>query len=162
MRSAASVDGAIIEPGDELSGRRTILDALRSALVGSEVSYARGTGISEGTDAELTEALDTARAADVAIVVLGERSGLTDDSTTGEFRDRSTLGFLGRQQELLEAIVATGTPVVLVVVSGRPLAIEWAAQTARRSCSPGSPATRAQTPSPVLLRVPRTPVASSR
>ena len=37
------------------------------------------------------------------------------------------LGFLGRQQELLEAVVATGTPVVLVVVSGRPLAIEWAA-----------------------------------
>ena len=65
--------------------------------------------------------------ADVAIVVLGERSGLTDDSTTGEFRDRSTLGFIGRQQELLEAVVATGTPVVLVVVSGRPLAIEWAA-----------------------------------
>lgn len=59
--------------------------------------------------------------------MLGERSGLTDDSTTGEFRDRSTLGFLGRQQELLEAVVATGTPVVLVVVSGRPLAIEWAA-----------------------------------
>ena len=58
---------------------------------------------------------------------LGERSGLTDDSTTGEFRDRSTLGFHGRQQELLEAVVATGTPVVLVVVSGRPLAIESAA-----------------------------------
>ena len=48
------------------------------------------------------------RASDVAILVLGERSGLTDDSTTGEFRDRSTLGFLGRQQELLEAVVATG------------------------------------------------------
>ena len=60
-------------------------------------------------------------------MVLGERSGLTDDSTTGEFRDRSTLGFMGRQQELLEAVVRTGTPVVLVVVSGRPLSIEWAA-----------------------------------
>ena len=68
-----------------------------------------------------------ARASEVAILVLGERSGLTDDSTTGEFRDRSTLGFHGRQQELLEAVVATGTPVVLVVVSGRPLAIESAA-----------------------------------
>ena len=65
--------------------------------------------------------------AEVAIVVLGERSGLTDDATTGEFRDRRTSGFIGRQQELLEAVVATGTPVVLVVVSGRPLAIEWAA-----------------------------------
>ena len=68
-----------------------------------------------------------ASASEVAILVLGERSGLTDDSTTGEFRDRSTLGFHGRQQELLDAVVATGTPVVLVVVSGRPLAIESAA-----------------------------------
>jgi beta-glucosidase len=60
--------------------------------------------------------------------VLGERSGLTEDATTGEFRDRRDLGLLGRQQELLEAVVATGTPVVLVVVSGRPLALEWAAK----------------------------------
>ena len=60
--------------------------------------------------------------------MLGERSGLTDDSTTGEFRDRVGLGFLGRQQELLEAVVATGTPVVLVVVSGRTLALPWAAE----------------------------------
>ena len=57
----------------------------------------------EGTDEELAEAVAPARDADVAIVVLGERSGLTDDSTTGEFRDRVDLGFLGRQQELLEA-----------------------------------------------------------
>ena len=84
-------------------------------------------GISAGTDEELAEAVDIARTSDVAIVVLGERSGLTDDSTTGEFRDRLSLGFLGRQQELLEAVAATGTPVVLVVVSGRPLTIEWAA-----------------------------------
>ena len=120
-------DGDVIQPGDELSGRRTILDALRSSLVDAEIVHARGTGISEGTDAEMAAAVETARGAEVAIVVLGERSGLTDDSTTGEFRDRSSLGFHGRQQELLEAVVATGTPVVLVVVSGRPLAIEWAA-----------------------------------
>ena len=60
--------------------------------------------------------------------MLGERSGLTDDATTGESRDRHGLGLLGRQQELLEAVVATGTPTVLVVVSGRPLALPWAAQ----------------------------------
>ena len=141
-------DGDVIAPGDELTGRRTILDALRSALVAAEVRYARGTGISDGTDEELAEAVEAARASDVAIVVLGERSGLTDDSTTGEFRDRSTLGFLGRQQELLEAVVATGTPVVLVVVSGRPLTIEWAARHCAASCSPGSPAMPARTRSP--------------
>ena len=121
-------DGEVFEPGDELTGRRTILDAIRGAVSGAEVAHARGTGISSGTDEELAAAVELARGADVAIVVLGERSGLTDDSTTGEFRDRVGLGFLGRQQELLEAVVATGTPVVLVVVSGRTLALPWAAE----------------------------------
>ncbi|HSL33590.1 MAG TPA: glycoside hydrolase family 3 N-terminal domain-containing protein [Candidatus Limnocylindrales bacterium] len=121
-------DGEVFEPGDELSGRRTILDALRDALTGAEIVHARGTGISTGTDEELAAAVAAAEGADLAVVVLGERSGLTLDSTTGEFRDRAGLGFLGRQQELLEAVVATGTPVVLVVVSGRPLALPWAAE----------------------------------
>jgi beta-glucosidase len=117
-----------IVPEDELAGRRTILDALRERLAGIAVTHARGCGIQDGTDSELAEAADAARGADVAIVVVGERSGLTDDATTGEFRDRRDLGLIGRQQELLETVVATGTPVVLVVVSGRPLAIEWAAE----------------------------------
>ncbi len=116
-----------IVPADELAGRRTILDAIDARLPGADVQHARGTGIHDGTDAEIAAAVELARSSEVAIVVLGERSGLTDDATTGEFRDRLDLGFMGRQQELLEAVVATGTPVVLVVVSGRPLAIEWAA-----------------------------------
>ena len=117
-----------IVPADELSGRRTILDEIDARLPGADVQHARGTGIHDGTDAEIAEAVELARTSDVAILVLGERSGLTDNSTTGEFRDRLDLGFMGRQQELLEAVVATGTPVVLVVVSGRPLSIEWAAR----------------------------------
>ena len=121
-------DGEVFEPGDELSGRCTILDAIRDAFPGADVVHAPGSGISSGTDAELEEAVSLARDADVAVLVVGERSGLTDDSTTGEFRDRATLGLLGRQQELVEAVAATGTPVVLVVVSGRPLALPWAAE----------------------------------
>jgi beta-glucosidase len=121
-------EGEVFEPGDELSGRRTILDSLRASVTGVEVVHARGTGISSGTDEEFAAAVALARDADIAVVALGERSGLTDDSTTGEFRDRAGLGFLGRQQELLEAVVATDTPVVLVVVSGRPLALPWAAE----------------------------------
>jgi beta-glucosidase len=116
-----------IVPADELAGRQTIFDAIARRLSDSEVGHARGTGIHDGTDAEIEEAVELARSSQVAIVVLGERSGLTDGATTGEARDRHDLGFMGRQQELLEAVVATGTPVVLVVVSGRPLAIEWAA-----------------------------------
>ncbi|MGP1674009.1 MAG: glycoside hydrolase family 3 N-terminal domain-containing protein [Candidatus Limnocylindrales bacterium] len=121
-------DGEIFEPGDELSWRRTIVDAVRALMTGTDVVHARGTGIVSGSDEEFAAAVAVARDADVALVVLGERSGLTLDSTTGEFRDRVGLGFLGRQQELLEAVVATGTPVVLVVVSGRPLALPWAAE----------------------------------
>lgn len=116
-----------IVPVDELAGRQTILDAVAGRLSHADVRHARGTGISDGSDAGISEAVELARWSEVAILVVGERSGLTDDATTGEFRDRRELGFSGRQQELLEAVVATGTPVVLVVVSGRPLALEWAA-----------------------------------
>ena len=116
-----------IVPTDELVGRETIFHAIRARLEGVQVILAEGTGIHGGTDESIADAVAAAEEAEVAIVVLGERSGLTDDSTTGEFRDRRDLGFFGRQQELLEAVVATGTPVVLVVVSGRPLALEWAA-----------------------------------
>jgi beta-glucosidase len=119
---------AVIRPADELAGRQTILGAIADRFIDSTVEHAVGTGLRDGTDAEIQAAVDIARRAEIAIMILGERSGLTDDATTGESRDRRDLGFLGRQQELLEAVVATGTPVVLVVVSGRPLAIEWAAR----------------------------------
>jgi len=127
--NALGVDGEAqsIAIRDELAGRTTILDAIRARLAGSEVVHAPGTGIHDGSDEDISTAVAAARDADIAVVVVGERSGLTDDSTTGEFRDRRELGLHGRQQELLEAVVATGTPVVLVVVSGRPLALEWAA-----------------------------------
>jgi beta-glucosidase len=117
----------VVNPVDELSGMPTIAGALR-ARFGERVVHARGSGLRDGTDEELAEAVALAQGADVAIVVVGERSGLTNDATTGESRDRRDLGLLGRQQELLEAVAATGTPTVLVVVSGRPLAIEWAAE----------------------------------
>ena len=119
---------ADVKPADELAGRQTILGAITDRFFDSTVMHAAGTGLRDGTDADLRAAVDLAQGADVAIIVLGERSGLTDDATTGEFRDRHDLGFMGRQQELLEAVVGTGTPVVLIVVSGRPLAIEWAAR----------------------------------
>ena len=117
----------VIQPVDELSAHPTILRAITERFGADRVVHARGTGIRDGTDDEIAEAVAATRGADVAIVVVGERSGLTEDATTGESRDRRDLGFLGRQQELLEAVVATGTPTVLVVVSGRPLATPWAA-----------------------------------
>ena len=121
-------DTATVAAADELEGRRTILDALRAGMPDADIRYAQGCEISDGTDEGIAEAAAVAADADVAIVILGERSGLTDDSTTGEFRDRLDLGFFGIQQALLDAVVETATPVVLVVVSGRPLAIARAAR----------------------------------
>ena len=115
-------------PLPDLAGNPTILSGLLRGSATSGSSTPPGAG--SGTRPTRTSTPPSPRppGRDVAIVVLGERSGLTDDATTGEFRDRSSLGFMGRQQELLERVVATGTPVVLVVVSGRPLALAWAAE----------------------------------
>jgi beta-glucosidase len=113
---------------DDLDGRTTILDAIREHCDPSaEVVYAEGCGILDGSDEDLAQAAAVARGADVAIVVVGEKSGLTLDCTCGEMRDRLELTLAGRQEELVAAVAATGTPVVLVVVAGRPLALEAAA-----------------------------------
>jgi beta-glucosidase len=77
----------------------------------------------DGTDEELEQAVAIARAADLAILVVGERGGLVEDCQSGEARDRMDIGLPGRQSELVAAVAATGTPVVLVLVAGRPLAI---------------------------------------
>ena len=74
-------------------------------------------------EAELKRAVDLASDSDVAIVVLGEWQ-----SMIGEAASRSSLELPGRQLELLQAVVATGTPVVLLVMNGRPLDLRWAAQ----------------------------------
>jgi beta-glucosidase len=115
---------------DTLDGRSTILDAIRERGASAEVRFAAGGDVLESTDAQIAEAVEAARGADVAIVVVGERSGLTLDCTCGEMRDRMDLGLPGRQEELVTAVATTGTPIVLVLVAGRPLAIPDAAQRA--------------------------------
>ncbi|HUF98245.1 MAG TPA: glycoside hydrolase family 3 N-terminal domain-containing protein [Ilumatobacter sp.] len=72
---------------------------------------------------ELQRAIDIADAADVAIVVVGEWQNMI-----GELASRSTLELPARQLELLQAVAATGTPVVLLVMNGRPLDLRWPAE----------------------------------
>ncbi len=113
-----------LQLADELDSWPTILDGIRDRVPESTpIHYARGCGILDGEDSEIEDAVEAARAAEVCILVLGERSGLTAECTCGETRDRMELGLPGRQAELLHAVAATGTPVVLVLVAGRPLAI---------------------------------------
>ncbi len=71
---------------------------------------------------DLAAAVTAASGADLVILALGEAS----QTMTGEAASRTSLGLPGRQQELLEKIVATGKPVVLVLFSGRPLTLPWA------------------------------------
>lgn len=120
----------------------TILDGLRSRLGDDAVVYEPGAGILErrfpsafdqadrtisptpddwDDDAEIERAVTAAASADVAVVVVGQRQ-----NQAGEKASTSTLDLPGRQQEQLEKIAATGTPVILIVVSGRPLDLRWA------------------------------------
>src|SRR5690606_15436762 len=69
-----------------------------------------------------------ATGADVAVVVVGDKSGLGKGCTVGETLDSATLILPGAQQALVEAIHATGTPVVLVLTTGRPYNLSWAAE----------------------------------
>ena len=149
---------------DELEGRSTILDADPRALRGgAEVRFAAGGGVLDASDAEIAEAAEAARGADVAIVVVGERSGLTLDCTCGEMRDRMELGLPGRQEELVAAVAATGTPVVLVLVAGRPLAIPAAARArGRRGQRVGAGRRGARRRSPRSSSATPNPAASSR
>ncbi len=72
----------------------------------------------------IADAVEIARKADVAILALGESTNWME----GEAASRTTLGFTGAQEELLEAVVATGKPVILVVLAGRPLELKWASE----------------------------------
>src|SRR6266566_2276188 len=99
----------------------TVLQGIKAKVPGTAVLYAQGSGIEDTSTAGFAAAVTAARQAKVAILVLGERGDMS-----GEAASRSSLGLPRSQEQLLEAVVATGTPVVLVLMNGRPLIIEWA------------------------------------
>jgi beta-glucosidase len=100
----------------------TLREALTAKLPQGSVTYAKGTEFLGTSDAGFAEAVNAAKKSDVTVIALGESR---DD--TGEASSKTHLGLPGNQEQLLEAVVATGKPVVLVIFSGRPLAIPWAA-----------------------------------
>jgi beta-glucosidase len=89
---------------------------------GTSLVYAKGTEISGNSANGFTEAVNAARNADVVVLALGESSAMS-----GEAASRAHLDLPGNQQSLMQAIVATGKPVALLVFSGRPLVLDWAA-----------------------------------
>jgi beta-xylosidase len=99
----------------------TLLAALRTEH--GDIEHAAGCDV-DGTDTSgFAEAVELARHADVCVAVLGDRAGLFGEGTSGEGCDVADLRLPGVQADLLDALLATGTPVVLVLLAGRPYAL---------------------------------------
>jgi len=106
----------------------TVLAALRDELAGVELVAAEGCGVDSSDTSGIPAAVEAAAGADVAVVVVGDRAGLFGRGTVGEGCDRDDLELPGVQRALVEAVLETGTPVVLVLLTGRPYAIGWATE----------------------------------
>jgi beta-glucosidase len=106
---------------DDVITLRTALEE-RARQNGATVIYAKGTEIAGNSVGGFTEAVNAARNADVAVLALGESSAMS-----GEAASRAHLGLPGNQENLMEAVAANGKPVILLVFSGRPLVLDWAA-----------------------------------
>jgi len=114
----------------------TVVDAIKAKVSpATRVVYAEGCAVNDQNKNGFDKAVQAAKTADVAIVVLGEQSRREGDEakhrpapTDGEGYDVASLDLTGVQEDLLQAIRATGTPTVLILINGRPLSIRWAAE----------------------------------
>ena len=105
----------------------TMLAGIREATAGkATVSYAKGVDVASDDTSGIADAVAAAKAADVAILVLGESVNMI-----GEGNSRAAIDLPGEQLALAKAVAATGKPVIAVIVSGRPLALPWLAEHAQ-------------------------------
>ncbi|WP_304523090.1 glycoside hydrolase family 3 N-terminal domain-containing protein, partial [Bacteroides acidifaciens] len=127
---------------------KTVLDGIRTKLSPLQVEYVKGCSIRDTLTSDIEQAVAAARRSEVVIAVVGGSSArdfktsyketgaaIADEKTVsdmecGEGFDRATLSLLGRQQELLKALKATGKPLIVVYIEGRPLDKTWAAENA--------------------------------
>ena len=106
-------------PGDAV----TLLQGIKSKVPQAKINYVKGCDVDCPDAVGLEEAISAARESDVAIIALGESADMS-----GEAASRSSLDVPGRQLELVKAIQASGKPVVVVLMNGRPLSINWIAE----------------------------------
>jgi beta-glucosidase len=111
--------GGAYAPGPFFTDHVTPLAGLRAALPDSDITHQLGCSDAGDDTSGIAAAVAAAEAADVAIVFVGARSGLVPTATVGEARDATDLDLPGVQSELVAAVTATGTPTVVVVISGR-------------------------------------------
>jgi beta-glucosidase len=111
----------------------TILDGIKGKVSSAtRVVYAKGCGVNDEDKSGFPKAIQAAKNADLAIVVVGEQARREGESnrpppTDGEGYDVATLDLTGVQRDLVRALSATGTPLILVLINGRPLSIRWEA-----------------------------------
>jgi beta-glucosidase len=109
-------------------GVTPVLEGIRAVVSEqTEVLFAKGCHHLDGDTSGFEEAMTIARQADAVVLVLGDRSGLTPECTTGETRDASDLSLPGVQEDLARKVIDIGKPVIVVLVIGRPYAIPWLA-----------------------------------
>ncbi|WP_199137993.1 beta-glucosidase BglX [Pedobacter sp. ASV12] len=94
----------------------SVYEGLKSKLGHAKFTYAEGTSIDQTSTAGFDAAISTAKNADVVVMVLGESGDMS-----GESKSRTDIGLPGRQEELFNAVKATGKPVIVVLMAGRPL-----------------------------------------
>ncbi|MFG2824509.1 beta-glucosidase [Kitasatospora sp. NPDC048365] len=124
----------------------TLREALAAEFPGSELRTVQGVTVDGEDTAGIAEAVRAARAADLVVLALGDRAGLFGRGTSGEGCDAASLDLPGRQRELLDAVLDTGTPVVVTLLAGRPYALGRAVDEAAaivQSFFPGEAGTRA-------------------
>lgn len=114
-------------PGVELGFlAESAISALRDEF--GDVELVQGCAIDDDDRSGFGAAVSAASAAEVAVLVVGDNAGLFGRGTVGEGCDRDDLELPGVQRQLVEAVIATGTPVVLVLMTGRPYAVAWATE----------------------------------
>lgn len=98
----------------------TLLQGIRSKVPQAKINYAKGCEIDCQKPDGFDEAVRAARSSDVVIMAVGESAEMS-----GEAASRSSLELPGRQLDLVKAVQATGKPLVVVLMNGRPLTINW-------------------------------------
>ncbi len=109
----------------------TILEGIKKKVSSqTKVTYVKGCDVIENELNEIKKAKEAAKNANIAIVVVGEndRRAKNNAGTDGEGKDVASLDLTGRQEELIKAVYETGTPVIVVLINGRPLSVKWVAE----------------------------------
>jgi beta-glucosidase len=121
--------GGAFTPGPHFAPHVTPLAALTTSVGDwAEIDYELGCDVTGDDRSGFDAAVAAAELSDVALVFVGGESGLMPHSTVGEARDATDLGLTGVQQELVEAVVATGRPTIVTLIGGRVFALPWIAQ----------------------------------